>query len=203
MEKYIKERMDESAWVKIYMARNDTKIIEDVADGIVKIYKKKGKVILMGNGGSASQCEHIAAELVGKYEMSRRSLDAIALTADTSVLTSLANDFGYDKVFEKQIEGIAKKKDIIIGLTTSGNSPNVLRGFEKAKQIGATTVALTGKDGLYNKPIIYEQIRSILEEKAADYLIKVPSDRTSVIQEAHITLLHIVCDLVEKKLFGK
>lgn len=195
--------MDESAWVKIYMARNETQIIEEVADAIVKIYKKKGKVILMGNGGSASQCEHIAAELVGKYEMSRRSLDAIALTADTSVLTSLANDFGYDKVFEKQIEGIAKKKDIIIGLTTSGNSPNVLRGFEKAKQIGATTVALTGKDGLYNKPIIYEPIRKILEGEAADYLIKVPSDRTSMIQEAHITLLHIVCDLVEKKLFGK
>lgn len=203
MEKYVKERMDESAWVKIYMARNETQIIEEVADAIVKTYKKKGKVILMGNGGSASQCEHIAAELVGKYEMSRPSLDAIALTADTSVLTSLANDFGYDKVFEKQIEGIAKKKDIIIGLTTSGNSPNVLRGFEKAKQIGATTVALTGKDGLYNKPIIYEPIRSILEEKAVDYLIKVPSDRTSMIQEAHITLLHIVCDLVEKKLFGK
>lgn len=203
MEKYVKERMDESAWVKIYMARNDAKLIEEVADAIVKAYKKKGKVILMGNGGSASQCEHIAAELVGKYEMSRDSLDAIALTADTSILTALANDFGYDKVFEKQIEGIAKKKDIVIGLTTSGNSPNVLRGFEKAKQIGATTVALTGKVGLYNKPVIYEPIRKILEGKSADYLVKVPSDRTSVIQEAHITLLHIVCDLVEKKLFKK
>ncbi|MDP2907674.1 MAG: SIS domain-containing protein [Nanoarchaeota archaeon] len=202
MEDYIRKRLDESAWVKIYM-RNDTKIIEDVADVIVRTYKKKGKVVLMGNGGSASQCSHIAAEFVIRYEMERPSLEAIALTSDTSILTAGANDLGYDQIFAKQIESIVKKKDVVIGLTTSGNSPNVLRGLEKAKQIGATTIALTGKDGLYNKPDIYETIRKIMEEKAADYLIKVPSKRTSVIQEAHLTILHILCDLVEKKLYNK
>jgi D-sedoheptulose 7-phosphate isomerase len=203
MKDYIRKRLDESAWVKTCMARNDTEVIEDVADIIVKAYKKKGKVVLMGNGGSASQCQHIAAEFVIRYEMERPSLEAIALTSDTSIITAGANDFGYDKVFEKQIEGIVKKKDIVIGLTTSGNSPNVLKGLEKAKQIGATTIVLAGKDGLYNKPAIYETIRKIMEEKAADYLIKVPSKRTSVIQEAHLTILHIICDLVEKKLYSK
>ncbi len=202
MEDYIRKRMDESAWVKTCIARNSAKEIEDVANVIVKAYKKKGKVVLMGNGGSASQCQHIAAEFIIRYEMERPSLEAIALTADTSIITAGANDFGYDKVFEKQIGGIVKKNDVVIGLTTSGNSPNVLRGLEKAKQIGATTVALTGKDGLYNKPDIYETIRKIMEERAADYLIKVPSKRTSVIQEVHLTILHIICDVVEKKLYG-
>lgn len=202
MEEYIRKRFDESAWVKIYMGRNEAKLIEDIANVIVKAYKKKGKVVLMGNGGSASQCEHIAAEFSVQYEMKRPSLEAIALTANTSELTAAGNDFGYDRIFERLIESKVKKKDVVIGLTTSGNSPNILRGLEKAKQIGATTIVLTGKDGLYNKPIVYEPIREIMEKKASNYLIKVPSTRTSVIQEAHITIGHILCDLVEKKLFG-
>jgi len=201
MEKYIKRRLEESAEVKEYMASNNTKEIKDVVNAIVKAYKKKGKVVFMGNGGSASQCQHAAAELVIRYEKNRPSLEAIALTADSSIITAGGNDLGYDRIFEKQIEGLVKKKDVVVGLTTSGNSPNVLRGLEKAKKIGATTVALTGKDGLYNKPVVYEPIREIMEKKYADYMIKVPSDRTSVIQEAHITVLHIICDLVEKKLF--
>lgn len=203
MKDYIKKRLEESASVKTYMAKNDTKIIEDVVKEIVKAYKKKGKIVLMGNGGSASQCQHIAAEFVVQYEMKRPSLEAIALTTDTSIITAGANDFGYDQIFARQIESIVKKKDVVIGLTTSGNSPNVLRGLEKAKQIGAKTIVLTGDNGLYNKPVVYEPIRLIMEGKAADYLIKVPSKRTSVIQEAHLTILHLICDLVEKKLYKK
>ena len=202
MKDYIKKRLEESAELKTILARDYVKEIEDAAKAIVKTYKKKGKVILMGNGGSASQCSHIAAEFIVQYEMKRPSLEAIALTTDISTITAGANDFGYDQIFTRQIESIVKKKDIVIGLTTSGNSPNVLRGLEKAKQIGATTIALTGKDGLYNKPAIYETIRLIMEGKAADYLIKVPSKRTSIIQEAHLTILHIICDVVEKKLYN-
>lgn len=205
MEEYIKRRLEESANVKLFMSRNNDYVncIADVANAIVKTYRKKGKVVLFGNGGSASQCSHIAAEFTGRYELDRPSLEAIALTTDTSALTAIANDFGYDKVFKRQVESIVKKHDTVIGLTTSGNSPNVLRGLTKAKNIGATTIALTGKDGLYNKPLMYEAIREIKEENAADYLIKIPSDRASVIQEAHITIGHIICDIVEKKLFGK
>jgi len=203
MKDYIKKRLEESASVKTYIANNNTKVIEDVVKEIVKAYKKKGKIVLMGNGGSASQCQHIAAEFVVQYEMKRPSLEAIALTTDTSIITAGANDLGYDQIFAKQVESIVKKKDIVIGLTTSGNSPNVLRGLEKAKKIGAKTVVLTGNEGLYNQPVVYEAIREIMEKQAADYLIKVPSKRTSIIQEAHLTVLHLICDLVEKKLYGK
>lgn len=203
MEDYIKKRIKESANANVYLADNCAGGIEEIADAIVKAYKKKGKVVLMGNGGSASQCQHIAAEFVVRYEMERPGLEAIALTADTSILTAASNDFGYDKLFAKQIEGLVKKKDVVIGLTTSGNSPNVLRGLEKAKSIGAITVALTGEKGLYTKEYgSCEFSRQEVEEIIADYIIKVPSQRTSVIQEAHLTLLHVVCDVVEKKLFG-
>ena len=192
----------ESVSVKQYMSDYHTKEIKDVVNAIVKTYRKKGKVVLMGNGGSASQCEHIAAEFSVQYEMKRPSLEAIALTSNTSELTAASNDFGYDKVFRRLIEGKVKKNDIIIGLTTSGSSTNILRGLEVAKNIGATTVAMTGEKGLYTKGF-YEDIRQAMEKNTADYVIKVPSTRTSVIQEAHITIGHILCEQVEKKLFGR
>ncbi|MDP2908785.1 MAG: SIS domain-containing protein [Nanoarchaeota archaeon] len=201
MEAYIKKRLVESANVKLRLVDSYNGDIEDVADAIVKSYKKKGKVVLMGNGGSASQCQHIAAEFVVRYEMERPGLEAIALTADTSILTAASNDFGYENIFEKQVESIVKKKDVVIGLTTSGSSVNIIKGLKKAKDIGAATVALTGEKGLYTK-FGYEPLRLKIEKMIADYIIKVPSQRTSVIQEAHLTLLHIICDLVEKKLFG-
>lgn len=207
MEEYARKRLKESAWTMVHMADfgdgANVREILNIADAIVKTYRKKGKVVLFGNGGSAAQAQHIAAEFSVRYEMDRPSLEAIALTADTSALTAAANDFGYDYVFEKQVEGLVKKKDIVIGLTTSGNSRNVLKGLSKAKEIGATTVALTGIDGLYNKPVLYEPIRKIREKNTADYIIHVPSDRTSVIQEVHIAIGHLLCDLVEKKLFGR
>jgi len=202
MEKDIKKRLIESANVKLGMANRYTKEIKDVVDVIVKTYKKKGKVVLMGNGGSASQCEHIAAEFSVQYEMKRPGLEAIALTANTSEITAASNDFGYDNVFRRLVESKVKKKDIVIGLTTSGNSTNVLRGLEVAKNIGATTIAMTGEKGLYTKGF-YEAVRQVMEKNTADYIIKVPSTRTSVIQEAHITVGHIICEQVEKKLFGK
>lgn len=202
MEEYIKSRLAESAKVKLDLMDNIEDIIE-ISNVIVNTYKKKGKVVLFGNGGSAADSQHIAAEFVGRYEMERPSLDAIALTTDTSCLTAIANDYGFDKLFERQAESIVKKKDVVIGLTTSGNSKNVLLGLRKSKELGATTVALAGKKDLYNGFLIYEAIRKIYEKHAADYIINVNSERTSVIQESHITIGHIICDLVEKKLFKK
>lgn len=191
MEEYIKKRLEESANVKLFMSMDSDYVngIADVANAVVKTYRKKGKIVLFGNGGSASQAEHIAAEFNVQYEMKRPSLEAIALTANTSIVTAASNDFGYDNVFEKQVESTVKKKDIVIGLTTSGNSANVIKGLEKAKSIGAITVALAGEKGLY--------------KKVADYVIKVPSSRASVIQEVHITIGHILCGLVEEELFGR
>ena len=191
MEKYIKTRIEESIKTKEEL-KKDSRLIETVADEIVSTYKKGGKLVLFGNGGSASQCSHIAAEFTIRYEMERPSLDAVALNTDISALTAAGNDFGYDKIFERQVEGAVKKYDSVIGITTSGTSPNVLKGLLKAKDLGATTIVLTGKNGLSSDP----------KGPDVDYVVKVPSGRTSVIQEAHIMIGHILCDLVEKKLFG-
>ncbi|MBU4502450.1 MAG: SIS domain-containing protein [Nanoarchaeota archaeon] len=202
MESYIKKRIEESIKVKKDL-KKDSKLIEEIADEIVNSYNNGGKVVMFGNGGSAAQCVHIAAEFTIRYEMDRPSLEAIALNADISAITAAGNDFGYDKIFERQVESAVKPYDIVIGLSTSGNSTNVLRGLRKAKKIGALTVALVGKDGIYSKLAINHASRKAKEKNTADYIIKVPSKRTSVIQEAHITIGHILCDLVEKKLYGK
>jgi len=164
--------------------------IKEIANLVIDCYRDNGKVILFGNGGSAADAQHIAAELVGKYKLERKSLPAIALTTNTSILTSIGNDYGFDVIFEKQIDGSVKKGDVVIGISTSGNSENVLRGILKAKKLGAKTIAFTGKSGgkLKNK---------------VDILLNIPSDNTPRIQEAHITVAHIICGLVENKIFAK
>lgn len=164
------------------------KKINEVAQLIVNCYENSGKVILFGNGGSAADAQHIAAELMGKYKIKRKSLPAIALTTNTSIISALSNDYEFDIIFEKQIEGLVDKKDVVIGISTSGNSENVLRGVLRAKKIGAKAIAFTGKNGgkLKNK---------------VDILLNVPSDNTPRIQEAHITVGHIVCGIVENKIF--
>jgi D-sedoheptulose 7-phosphate isomerase len=154
---------------------------------ITESLRNGGKVVLLGNGGSASDAQHIAAELVGKFLLERQALPAIALTTNTSVLTALGNDYGYETVFRRQIEALVNTGDVVIGLSTSGNSPNVIAALELAKQKGAKTLALTGASGgrLSGLP---------------DLLIAVPSMSTPRIQEAHITIGHIVSELVEREL---
>ena len=160
-----------------------------IADSIIECYKNDKKVVLFGNGGSAADAQHIAAELVGRYIMERRSLPAIALNVNTSVLTAIANDYHYDRVFERQIEGLVNPGDVIIGISTSGNSENVIRGILKAKEKEALTIALTGRDGGKLKEIVHVSFNA-------------PSDKTPRIQEVHITVGHIICELVERTLFG-
>jgi len=164
--------------------------IKEIAQLIIDCYKNNGKVILFGNGGSAADAQHIAGELVGKYQLERKSLPAIALTTNTSILSAVANDYDFSKIFERQIEGLVTNKDVVIGLSTSGNSENVIRGILKAKEIDAKTVAFTGKSG------------GKLKGKV-DILLNIPSNNTPRIQEAHITVGHIICNLIEKELFGK
>lgn len=189
MKKIIIELKEHSGVIEKILSEQTEKINE-IARLIINCYKNGNKVILFGNGGSAADAQHIAAELTGQYKLKRKSLPAIALTTNTSILTSIANDYGFDKVFEKQIEGLVQKKDVVIGISTSGNSENILKGILKAKKIGAKIIAFTGKSGgkLKNK---------------VDILLNIPSDNTPRIQEAHITIGHIICGIVESKIFEK
>ena len=165
-------------------------IIEDVAIKCVNVYKNNRKTILAGNGGSAADAQHIAAELVGRYGFDRPSLPSLALTTDTSNLTAIGNDYGYDKVFSRQLEGMGQEGDLFIGISTSGNSVNIINAFLSAKAKGITTVALTGRDG------------GKMAEMA-DVAIIIPSNDTPRIQEAHILIGHILCDIIEKEIFAE
>ncbi len=163
--------------------------IEAVANACIEALKRGNKIMFCGNGGSAADAQHLAAELVGRYKMNRKAMNAVALTTDSSVLTSLANDYGYEIVFERQVEGLGKKGDVFFGISTSGNSKNVILAMERAKDMGITTVALTGDfDGRMNQ--------------SADYDIAVPSKVTNNIQEMHIAVGHLLCGIIEKALYG-
>jgi D-sedoheptulose 7-phosphate isomerase len=143
------------------------------------------KVLICGNGGSAADAQHIAAELIGRYEKSRRSFPAIALTTDTSALTALSNDFGFEEVFARQVAGLAQAGDVLIAISTSGKSPNVLKAVEKARELNCQTIALTGAGA---DPLA----------SACDVAVVVPSSRTSRVQEAHITIGHLWCEMVDE-----
>ena len=157
------------------------------ADAIVASLQRGGKVLVFGNGGSAADAAHAAAELVGRFRRERRGFAAIALTADASVLTSVANDYGFDRVFARQIEALGQPGDIAFAITTSGESANAVRALEAARARQLTTIALTGRDG---GPA----------GRLADVHVNVPSESTPRIQEVHRTLLHVICDLVETSL---
>ncbi|PKO93096.1 MAG: phosphoheptose isomerase [Betaproteobacteria bacterium HGW-Betaproteobacteria-1] len=158
--------------------------IAAVADEMRACIARGGKILLMGNGGSAADSQHIAAEIVGRYKKERKGLPAIALTTDTSILTSVGNDYGYEYIFSRQVEALCSPQDLVIGLTTSGNSPNVVRAIETAKQIGAVTVGMTGGSG--------GKLAAL-----CDYNLIMPSSDTPRIQEAHIFIGHSLCDLLE------
>lgn len=163
--------------------------ISRVAARCVALYRAGHKTLLAGNGGSAADAQHIAAELVGRYGFDRPSIASIALTTDTSNLTAIGNDYGYDHIFSRQLEGVGNEGDLFIGISTSGNSQNLINAFESARKKGITTVALVGKGGGKMAPL-------------ADEAIIVPSDATPRIQESHIMIGHILCDVIEKELFG-
>ena len=147
------------------------------------------KLLVMGNGGSAADAQHFAAEIVGRFKLERRGLPAVALTTDTSILTAIGNDYGFDAIFRRQVEALADEGDVVVGISTSGSSKNVFEALELANDRGCLTVGLLGRDG--------GTIRGIV-----DLALTVPSADTPRIQEGHITMIHIVCDLVEKGLFA-
>lgn len=191
MKEYIKNQIKKSYETKQDIYKNEELLrnIEEVAKQCVTIYKNKKKTILAGNGGSAADAQHIAAEMVGRYGFDRPSLPSLALTTDTSALTAIGNDYGYEQVFSRQLEGMGQDGDLFIGISTSGNSANILKAFQSAKDKNIMTVALTGRDGGEMA-------------KMADIALVIPSDSTPRIQESHILIGHILCDIIEKEIFA-
>jgi D-sedoheptulose 7-phosphate isomerase len=166
---------------------NNVDNIIKAVDMLVSCIMSGNKILIFGNGGSAADAQHLAAEFVNRFQIERPPLAAIALTTDTSVLTSIGNDYHFDEIFSKQIQALGKKGDVAWGFSTSGNSPNVLRAIEAAREIGLQTIGMTGRSG--NLAV------------AADLVFCVDSDITARIQETHITLGHILCDLTDRKLY--
>lgn len=186
----IRERIQSSIAVKQAILSDEDLLrrTEAVALCIIKALRDGHRVLFCGNGGSAADAQHLAAELSGRFYFDRAPLNAEALHCNTSYLTAVANDYGYEHIYSRMINGSCSRGDVLIGLSTSGNSSNILHAFETARAIGVTTVAFTGAGGGRLKAI-------------ADYLINVPSDDTPRIQEAHIMLGHIVCERVEHAIF--
>ena len=161
--------------------------IEKSVTLITKSIKNGNKIIIFGNGGSAADAQHMAAEFVGRFMKERKSFPAISLSTDSSIITAIGNDYGFEKIFSRQIESLIKKGDVILAISTSGKSKNVLHGIKTAKQLNTKIISLTGK----NSP----KMKSL-----SDIFLNVPSSKTSRIQEVHRTIIHIICELVENKL---
>lgn len=181
-------QLKKSAQIKIEAANQLDKSIVKATEWIVESYRNKGKSIFCGNGGSAADAQHLAAEFVGKYLLERKSLPSLALTTNTSNLTAIGNDYGFEKVFVRQLEGWLNDNDILIGISTSGNSVNIIEAVSYARQRKIRTIGFLGGDGGELKKLV-------------DLPIIVPAKETPRIQECHITIGHIICDLVEKTLF--
>ena len=184
-EKAVMEQIDASIALHRYLI-SGIKTLLAIADRITLALRRGNTVFLFGNGGSAADAQHIASELSGRFRRDRDPLPAITLSANVPALTAIANDFGYEEVFARQVKGLVKQGDVVIGISTSGQSPSVLRGMEAARGRGATTIALTGAEG---------RLRSMV-----DYALSIPSADTPRIQEAHITAAHVICYLVEEAL---
>jgi len=190
MKELIISILRESADLKLRFAKESISDVSDAAAILQKSIKSGGKVLIFGNGGSAADSQHIAAELVNKYKQKRRALPALALTTDSSILTSIANDGSFDDVFSRQIEALGKKGDVALGITTGGKSGNVIKALKTAKSMDLRTIAFTGPDT--------SKIRRI-----TDCRISVPSTSTPRIQELHITIAHIICELLEESFSQK
>lgn len=191
IQSILKESISE-AQKNIHDLMSDTSLhaeFEKMIEMMVQCYKKGGGLFVAGNGGSAADAQHFVAELVVKLSKNRDPIKAFALTVDTSIITAAGNDFSYDDIFSRQVEGLMSANDIFIGLTTSGNSPNILKSFQMCKKIGAKSILLSGKDG-----------GAAVKEKMADVNIIVPGPNTARIQEAHAILYHTICFCLEKRL---
>ena len=187
MEDIIRQRLQQHTDTIIKLS-SELKVIKKIAETIINCYKNGRKVIFFGNGGSCADSMHLATELVSRYYFDRKSLPAMALTDNVS-LTAIGNDYGYENVFAKQVEGFVNKGDVIIGISTSGNSKNVIKALEKVKELGGIAIGFTGRKG------------GLLKDKV-DICLNVPSDDTPRIQEGYMLAGHIICELVEKKMFG-
>ena len=166
------------------------KQIQTVTEVITKAFQNGNAVYFAGNGGSAADAQHLAAEFSGRFYKDRKALPSDALHCNSSYLTAVANDYSYDVIYARLLEGLAKPGDVLVGISTSGNSGNIVKAFEMAKTIGVTTIGFTGQKGGQMKDL-------------GDYLINIPSNTTPRIQEAHILVGHIICELVEINIFGK
>lgn len=187
----IKNHLSESLNVKNKIIEDNKLTIQiaEVSDLIIDSINKGGKVIWCGNGGSAADAQHLSTELLGRLNFNRKPISSIALTTDTSFLTAWSNDIGFDSIFSRQVEGLGRSEDVLIGISTSGNSTNILEAIKSAKEKNIKTIAFLGKDG--------GKIKS-----QADISMVVPSENTQHIQESHITIGHIICDILEQKLFS-
>lgn len=188
MKPYIEEQLDELARCAAD-AKSRAADIARAAELCLASLRAGGKIIFCGNGGSAAQAQHLAAELVGRYRLERPAMNALSLTVDTSNLTAIGNDYGYDVIFSRQLEGVGRAGDVLIGLSTSGNSANVLKAFAQAAAMGIRTIALTGRTGG-------------AMAGAAQLAICAPADTSAHIQELHIAIGHLICDLIEKGMYA-
>ncbi len=164
-------------------------VVGAIAERITRALKDGGKVMLAGNGGSAADAQHIATEIIVRFRANRGALAAIALTTDTSALTAIGNDYGFEQVFERQLRGLGRRGDVFIGISTSGRSPNVLAALRAAREMGIVTVGFTGAKGADMRPL-------------CDFLVAAPSEETALIQQIHITAAHAICGMVESEMFG-
>ena len=187
MKEQIAKDIRDGIAVKEAIIQHQLPLIEKAAKAVIDCVKAGKKVLFFGNGGSASDSQHMAAEFVGRYEKERRALPAIALTTDTSILTAVGNDYGFDHIFERQVAALGQKGDIAFAISTSGNSKNVMLAVQKAKAMGIYTIGLMGRDGGQLKPLV-------------DLAIVVPSQKTSRVQESHIMIGHILCERVDEAL---
>ncbi|MCI8362392.1 MAG: D-sedoheptulose 7-phosphate isomerase [Clostridia bacterium] len=187
IENVIEEQIEN---LKKLKESNYSKKIVDISKTIVECLKSGNKILIAGNGGSASDAQHFAGEIVGRFLLERRGLACVCLNTDTSVMTCIANDYSYDDIFSRQIEAIGKKGDIFIGISTSGNSKNVIKAVEKSKKMGITTIGFLGKDGGKLKNIV-------------DDALIIPYKSTARVQEHHIMSIHLICEIVEKEMVGE
>ncbi len=190
MKELIKSRVQESIRVKEETLKTNLDCVVQIAEILIQTLKSGGKILFFGNGGSAADSQHIAAEFVGRFQKERKSLAAVALTTDTSILTALGNDYGFDVIFARQLEGIGKSADAVMAYSTSGNSKNVLEGVKQAKKMGMKVLSFTGCGG--------GRLASL-----SDVSIVVNSSNTARIQESHICFSHIICEIVEDYLSKK
>lgn len=189
MHELIVRQLQEHRTLLLQIENELSTTIAKLAQRLIETFQIGNKLLIMGNGGSAADAQHFAGEIVGRFRLERPGLPAIALSTDTSLLTAIGNDYGFERVFSRQVEALAAPGDAVIGISTSGNSPNVFKALEVARQAGCSTIGLLGKDGGSIKDL-------------CDISLIIPSHDTPRVQEGHITVIHILCDLIEQGMFG-